>query len=270
MNELATLIAHHGYLLISAVVFAEAIGLPVPAALALVAGGAAAGSGALRTPAVLGFSLLAMMTGDTLLFVLGRYMGWTLLGWLCKVSTNPESCILRSAESFYKRGKITLIIAKFIPGVNTMAPPLAGSMKMRPEQFLRLDLAGAALYISAYFSLGFLSRDFLAAVTRGMQAAGRVVETTAIAALVIYVGYRIWLYRKHAVYRIVPRVQVEELARKLASDERSQILLVDVRSHGYYDADSARIRGSVRIEPNNLSEELKALPKDKDIYLYCT
>ena len=270
MNELVSLIMHHGYLLIAAIVFAEAIGMPVPAALALVAGGAAAGSGALRTPALLGLCLLVMMAGDTMLFVLGRYMGWTLLGWLCKVSTNPETCILRSAESFYKRGKLTLIIAKFIPGVNTMAPPLAGSMKMRPEQFLRLDLVGASLYISAYVTLGFLSRDFLAAITHGMQAAGRVVETTSLLALAIYVGYRVWLYRKHAVYRIVPRVQVEELARKLASDERERILMVDVRSHGYYDADSARIRGSVRIEPNNLSEELKALPHDKDIYLYCT
>src|SRR5438270_11913022 len=100
MNELVSLIAHHGYLLISALLFAEAIGMPVPAALALVAAGAAAGSGTLRTPTVLGLCLLAMMTGDTMLFVLGRHMGWTLLGWLCRVSTNPESCILRSAESF--------------------------------------------------------------------------------------------------------------------------------------------------------------------------
>ena len=151
-----------------------------------------------------------------------------------------------------------------------MAPPLAGSMKMRPEQFLRLDLAGAALYTSAYFVVGYLFRDFLAAITRGFQAAGRAVEMTSLVALGVYIGYRVWLYRKHAVYRIVPRVQVEELALKLASEERARILLVDVRSHGYYNADSARIRGSVRIEPNNLPEELKTLPKDKDIYLYCT
>jgi rhodanese-related sulfurtransferase len=45
---------------------------------------------------------------------------------------------------------------------------------------------------------------------------------------------------------------------------------VDVRSHGYYDAGAARIKGSIRLEPNNLTEELKTLPKDKDIYVYCT
>jgi membrane protein DedA with SNARE-associated domain len=270
MNNFLALIAHHGYLLIFVVVLAEAIGLPVPAAVALVAGGAAAAAGTLSVPKVLGLALLGMLLGDTLLFILGRYMGWTLLGLLCRLSVNPESCILRSAESFYKRGKTTLLIAKFIPGVNTMAPPLAGSMRMRFQQFIRLDFAGASLYILAYGGLGFLFRDFLAAITRGFQAASHAFGEVLFAAAIAYIAYRVWLYRKNKVYRVVPRVQVEELARKLASHERDKVLILDVRSHGYYDAGAARIKGSIRIEPNNLHEELKALRKDKDIYLYCT
>src|SRR5271166_2233976 len=167
MNPLLSLIGHHGYFLIFVVVLAEAIGLPVPAAVALVAGGAAAAAGTLSVAKALTVALVAMLIGDTLLFVLGRSMGWGLLGLLCRLSVNPESCILRSAESFYKRGKITLIFAKFVPGVNTMAPPLAGSMKMRLPQFLRYDATGAFVYILAYGTLGFLFRDFLAALTRG-------------------------------------------------------------------------------------------------------
>jgi membrane protein DedA with SNARE-associated domain len=270
MNNFLSLIAHHGYLLIFVVVLAEAIGLPVPAAVALVAGGAAAAAGTLSVPKVLILALVAMLIGDTLLFVLGRYMGWRLLGLLCRLSVNPEACILRSAESFYKRGKTTLLIAKFIPGVNTMAPPLAGSMRMRPLQFLRLDLAGAALYILAYGGLGFLFRDFLAAITRGFQAASHAFSEVLFVAAIAYIAYRVSLYRKNKEYRVVPRVQVEELARKLASDERDKVLILDVRSHGYYDAGAARIKGSIRLEPNNLHEELKALQKDKEIYLYCT
>jgi membrane protein DedA with SNARE-associated domain len=267
---LLSLIARHGYLVVSAIVFAEAVGMPVPAALALVAGGAAAASGSLKGPTLWLLAVGAMLSGDSLLYVLGRYMGWTLLGLLCRLSSNPETCILRSAESFYKRGKITLVIAKFIPGVNTMAPPLAGSMRMRFDQFLRLDFVGASLYATAYGALGFLFRDFLVSITHGFQSAGHAVEAALLVALAAYVAYRIWLYRKNIVYRVVPRVQVEELARKLASEERDQILLADVRSHGYYNSDAERIRGSIRIEPNNLEEELKILPKDKNIYLYCT
>ncbi len=68
----------------------------------------------------------------------------------------------------------------------------------------------------------------------------------------------------------MPRVQVEELALKLKSEEKDKILVADVRSHGYYDAGAGRIKGSIRIEPNNLPVEIESLPKDKDIYLYCT
>ncbi|HWY53127.1 MAG TPA: VTT domain-containing protein [Terriglobales bacterium] len=265
-----SLIAHHGYLLIFAVVLAEAIGLPVPAALGLVAGGAAAAAHTLSLPEAFITAITAMLIGDSLLFVLGRYMGWSLLGLLCQLSVNPESCVLRSAESFYKRGKATLLIAKFIPGVNTMAPPLAGSMRMPAQQFLRLDFVGASLYILAYGGLGFLFRDFLAALTRGFQAASHVFGEVLFAAAIVYTIYRFRLYNKNKVYRVVPRVQVEELARKLQSDEKEKVVILDVRSHGYYDAKAERIKGSIRIEPNNLSEELKTLPKDRDIYLYCT
>jgi hypothetical protein len=197
-------------------------------------------------------------------------MGWALLGLLCRVSASPETCILRSAESFYKRGRSTLLIAKFIPGVNTMAPPLAGSMKMPFAQFLGLDFAGAALYALAYGGVGFLFGNFLVVITRGFRAAGHVAEIAAIAAAIAFVAYRVWLYRKHRIYRVVPRVQVMELARQLQSEGAEKILVVDVRSHGYYDAGTTRILGSIRLEPNNLSQEIATLPKDKDIYLYCT
>jgi len=268
--NLFLLMARHGYALTFGLLLAEAIGLPFPAAIALVAAGAAVAAHALWGPYVLFAAVTALLLGDTVQFWLGRYMGWALLGFLCRVSINPETCILRSAESFYKRGKITLVIAKFIPGVNTMAAPLAGSMKMRFWQFLQLDFGGAMFYSLTYLSVGYLSRDFLAATLRGFHAAGRAMEVVVVAALVVYAIYRIVQYRKNKMYRIVPRIQVQELAARLASEDASRVQIVDVRSHGYYDSGSARIKNSIRIEPNNLEEEIKNLPKDKDIYLYCT
>src|SRR5271168_2091927 len=270
LMNLIALMARHGYALTFSLLLAEAIGLPFPAAIALVAAGAAVAAHALWGPYVLLAAIVALLLGDTVQFWLGRYMGWYLLGFLCRVSINPETCILRSAESFYKRGKATLVIAKFIPGVNTMAAPLAGSMKMRFSQFLQLDFAGAALYSLTYLVVGYLSRDFLVAILRGFHAAGLAVEGVVAAALVAYAIYRIVQFRKNKMYRVVPRIQVQELAARLASEDAIRVLIVDVRSHGYYDGESARIKGSIRIEPNNLEEEIKNLPKDKDIYLYCT
>jgi membrane protein DedA with SNARE-associated domain len=270
MTDLLSMMARHGYALTFTLLLAEAIGLPFPAAIALVAAGAAAASHTLSVPGVLLAAMIALLIGDTAQFWLGRYTGWALLGFLCRLSMNPETCILRSAESFYKRGKITLVIAKFIPGVNTMAAPLAGSMKMRFGQFLSLDFAGALLYSSTYLLVGYLSRDFLAATLTGFHAAGRVMEVVVLAALIVYAIYRAAQFRRYKKYRVMPRVQVEELAARLASDDAHRVLIVDVRSHGYYDIGTERIKGSIRIEPNNLEEEIKDLPKDKDIYLYCT
>src|SRR6201997_5208144 len=217
MNDLLSILARSGYALTFGLLFAEALGLPFPAAIALVAAGAAGASHALSGPAVLLAAMLALMIGDSAQFWLGRYSGWALLGFLCRLSMNPETCILRSAESFYKRGKTTLIVAKFIPGINTMAAPLAGSMKMRFGQFLRLDFAGALLYTVTYLLVGYVSRDFLAATLTGFHAAGRAMEGVIIAALVVYAIYRGTQFSKYKKYRIVPRVQVQELAARLAS-----------------------------------------------------
>ncbi len=270
MHDLLLSMAHHGYALIFVLLLAEAMGLPFPASIALVTAGAAVASHTLSGSAILLAATIALLVGDTVQFWLGHFTGWALLGFLCRLSMNPETCILRSAESFYKRGKMTLVIAKFIPGINTMAAPLAGSMKMRFGQFLRLDLAGSLLYSATYLFVGYLSRDFLAATLKSIHAAGRAMEVVVIVALVIYAAYRIVQFLKYRKYAVVPRVQVQELAARLAAGQGDCVLIVDVRSHGYYDIGAERIAGSIRIEPNNLEEELKTLPKDKDIYLYCT
>jgi membrane protein DedA with SNARE-associated domain len=270
MTDLLRAVSHHGYLLLFLIVFAEAIGLPAPAALALVAAGSAAAAHVLSAPAAFLAAITATLLGDLLLFVLGRKTGWAFLGFICGVSLNPETCILRSAESFYKHGRTTLLFIKFIPGVNTMAAPLAGSMKMKLSQFLQLDFLGACFYILAYGGAGYIFRDFVARITHGLQTGSRTIATLLIFALVGLIAYRIIQYLRFRVHGMVPKAGVEEIALRLASEGNKEIILADVRSHGYYDAGTQRIAGSIRIEPSQLANELKTLPHDKDIYLYCT
>jgi len=269
MNNLVSTVSEHGYAFLFLIVLAEACGFPVPAALALIAGGAAAAAHILSLPTAFGVALAAMITGDLLLFFLGRYTGWGLLAILCRVSLNPETCILRSAESFYRHGRVTILFVKFVPGVNTMAAPLAGSMKMRPAQFLQLDFIAASLYILTYMGVGFVFRDLVARIIRGLQSASHTAAELALMAIVLFAVYRIVKYRQFKTSDVVPRIGVAELARRLL-DGKDDVLIVDVRSHGYYDSGANRIAGSIRLEPNRLSEELKALPRDKDIFVYCT
>jgi membrane protein DedA with SNARE-associated domain/rhodanese-related sulfurtransferase len=266
MNSWVSGLALHGYSILFAAVFMEAVGLPIPAALALLIAGGASARGSLQASYAFGGALLAMVAGDTLMFVIGRYTGWWLLGVLCRISLNPESCILRSADSFYRRGRALLVVAKFIPGINTMAPPLAGCMNMRLSQFFALDLAGAALYTGAYFGVGFLFSDALEAITRGYQTFGRIVGWVVIVLIAGYVAFQVWLWIRARRLRTVSFEIPSEAARQM----RAGACIYDVRSHGYLDAKATRITGSRRLDPNTLNRCSEEFPDGRLVYVYCT
>lgn len=261
-------LAQHGVLMLSLAVFLQAIGLPLPVGVALILAAAQSARGHLSAAAVLGGSVAAMASGDALMFLLGRYTGWWLLGTLCRISLNPESCVVTSADTFHRRGRSLLVVAKFLPGINTMAPPLAGSMQMRWGSFLWLDLAGCLLYIGAYFALGYLCSDAVAAVIGFYERFGHL--TTAVV-LILLSAYALWLlwgtWRAHGLGRLVPHAPAMMVARDLKSGEA---LVFDVRSHGYFDPGAVRIPGSRRVDPNALRSSLEKFAKDRQVYLYCT
>lgn len=270
MPDILSIIAKYGYESLFVAMLMEAIGLPVPGALALLAAGAASASHVLHPAVALALAAAAMLLGDISLYVAGRQAGWALLGFLCGLSLSPEVCILRSAKWFYKRGRTTLLFSKFLPGVNSMAPPLAGSMNMRASQFLRFDFGGAVIYTFAYFGLGYLFRDVFRLIAGGLQAFGRVAGWVIFIGAVAFIGHRIWLFAKYRLTRFVRRVPAADVAARLQLEGAPDVIIADVRSHGYYDAGEKRVRGSIRVEPNNLGAFIETLPKDVPIYLYCT
>ena len=261
-------IVQHGIAMLSLAVFLQAIGLPVPVAVAVILAAAECARGHLSAAGILGGSLIAMVSGDALMFLLGRYTGWWLLGALCRVSLNPESCVVTSADTFHRRGRALLVVAKFLPGINTMAPPLAGSMQMRWWPFLGLDLAGCALYIGVYFAVGVVCSGAVSQVIGFYERFGHL--TTAIV-LILVTAYALWLlwstWQARVHGRGVPRVPPTIVARDVSADEA---VVFDVRSHGYFDPGAVRIPGSRRVDPNALRVHLQDFPKDRQIYLYCT
>jgi membrane protein DedA with SNARE-associated domain/rhodanese-related sulfurtransferase len=266
MGSLNTALMQHGYVILAAIVLLEAIGIPVPAAVALLIAGGAVARGMLQAQYVLGIAVFAMLAGDTLMFFLGRYTGWWLLGLLCRVSLNPEACILRSADSFYRRGRTLLVVAKFIPGINTMAPPLAGSMNMRTLTFLRLDFAGALLYVGSYLLVGYVFSGALEVVTRGYDSAGRLIGWIVLALVIAYLLFRVWLWVRGRALSAVPFADPEEAARELATGAP----VYDVRSHGYFDPKATRIQGSRRLDPNALHQSGAEMPEAGTVFVYCT
>lgn len=267
MDFWLALLPRHGYAILCAAAFLEAIGLPVPAAVALMIAGGASARGILNPFLAFGAALSAVVLADALLFVMGRYTGWWVLGLLCRLSLNPESCILRSANSFRRRGRVLLVFAKFLPGINTMAPPVAGSMNMRFSQFFGLDLAGASLYVGVYFCVGLLFSGALGAITSGYRMFGHVLVWVAIAAIAGYGGLQLWMWARRRPLRSIPFVSPSQAAGLIAAEGA---VVYDVRSHGYYDKNAERIRGSRRLDPNALPNLPEEFPADKQVYLYCT
>lgn len=269
-------IGHHGYAATAVVLFLASCGLPLPLSIVLLTAGAAAHGGSLNLVVLILCAAAAALFGDTLTYLGGRYTGWWLLAQICRVSLNPETCVFGSARSFYRRGPKTLTFAKFVPGLSTVAAPLAGSLNMRLLRFLRLDAVGVFVYVSAWSLAGYLCAPVLRDVTRWIIQVGHITAATLLALIVLYILYLIASSIRSSKFSTVERIAAAELHEKLRSAQGHErvVVIADVRSHGYYDPNAQRIKNSIRVEPNRLSEEVAALREfmapECDVYLYCS
>lgn len=271
MEEILHLLHQYGFWLVFFGVLLESLGLPIPSAPILIAAGAAAHFGTLNFPLLILVAFAGMQIGDVFLFLAGRFTGWAILGLVCRLSASPENCIFKSAESFYRQGKPAIVFGKFLPGMGLMTSPLAGSLNMPPSHFLAYDALGSFLYIGFYSGFGYVFSHLVARIIDGFYSLKKGFLIVLLAGITLYLFQRIWQYRKFRLPHKGPTVTVAELAERMkAPDWLEKNLLVDVRSHGYYDRKARRIKGSIRIEPNRLPTEMHRLPREKEIYLYCT
>lgn len=268
------IVAQHGYALIAAVLFLAAIGLPLPMALALMAAGAASHQ-ELRPGVALAVAWSAAMLGDLLLYLGGKYTGWWLLTGICRVSLNPEQCIFTSADSFYKKGPQTLLFAKFIPGLGTVAAPLAGSLHMRWTRFLRLMAVGELLYCGTWLAVGYICFRFVEVVARWVESVGHAI---LLVVLVVAIGYGLtflFFVVRSRRFRKIEKISAVDLRKRIEGAPHDRLVVIaDVRSHNYYDPGMQRIKNSIRLEPNRLRDQLAALKEfmapNCEIYLYCS
>ncbi len=268
-------ISHHGYLVVALVLFVSSLGIPLPASVALLLGGAAAAHHVLAPGWLVVVAIGAAFVGDSLLFFGGRYSGWWLLALICRISINPESCIFGSAEYFYKRGAKTLMFAKFLPGLGAMAAPLAGSLHMRYRRFARLDLFNVCAYCLTWLTAGFFLNRFIAQMEMALAAVGHLFAIVAALLVLVYLTIFTVFTLSARRYRLIERVPVSEVARRLKEHTLDHLVVIaDVRSHGYYDPGTQRIKNSIRLEPNRLTYEFGALREfmqpECEIYVYCS
>ena len=142
MESLTNMLAQHGALVLFAVVFAEQVGLPFPALPLLVAGGVLVGTGHLAWSSALGAAILATLMADAIWYLAGQWRGRPVLGLLCRIALEPDACVRRTEDFFLRHGPKSLIVAKFIPGLSTIAPPLAGIVGLSVPCFCSMTPSG--------------------------------------------------------------------------------------------------------------------------------
>src|SRR3989442_231929 len=268
MSETLQFLVKHGFLLLFAWVFAEQIGLPLPSLPLLLAAGALAGTGRLKVTAVVGLPVVAAMISDVLWYELGRRRGVQVLQFLCRISLEPDSCVRRTESTFERQGAGSLVLAKFIPGLSTAAPPLAGIFGMRLDRFLLFDALGTLLWVGVFVGLGFACSNQLERVADRALTFGSWLLAILVGALAAYIGWK-FVRRQRFLHALrIARITPEELKQKLDAGE--DVVIVDLRHSLDFEAEPITIPGAHRLDAAELEEGSDVIPRDREVVLYCT
>src|SRR5690242_3163951 len=217
MNEAIEFLRQNGAMVLFAVVFVEKIGLPIPAIPVLVAAGVLAGSGYMNLWVALSVTVSAALVADWIWFELGRRRGRQVLDWLCRIALEPDSCVRKTETFFLRHGPHSLVLAKFIPGLSTIAPPLAGIVGLGAPLFLLYDGLGAVLWAGSSVWIGYIFSDQL---EQAFVFSGRVAPIATIGVLGVLAGYVLYKARfRRRQLRSVPRIRIEELLEKLKTEQ---------------------------------------------------
>jgi membrane protein DedA with SNARE-associated domain len=268
MDETFQFLIRHGYSVLFIWVLAEQLGLPLPATPLLLAAGALAGSGQMNLVLAIALAVLASLIGDVSWYEFGRLRGGKVLNLLCRISLEPDSCVRKTEGAFVRHGSRSLLMAKFVPGLNTMAPPLAGIIGMRLWRFLVFDSLGALLYIGTFAGLGYLFSDQLEQVAARVANLGFSVMVILGGGLAAYIGWK-YIQRRRFIRSLrIARITPEELKRKIEAGE--EVVVVDLRNSLDFDAEPQTIPGAIRLAPDEVEEGHGQIPRDREIVLFCT
>jgi membrane protein DedA with SNARE-associated domain/rhodanese-related sulfurtransferase len=267
-HTIIALIAEYGLLLVFLNVLVEQAGVPVPAVPTLVVAGALASTGKLPLVAVVAVALIACLISDLIWYWAGRHFGAKVMRTLCRISLSPDSCVKQSELRFQRwRGQI-LLIAKFVPGLSTIAPPLVGAMRLRPHVFVWFDGLGSLLWIGVVVGLGYAFAQQIDHVLMVLANAGTVAIEFLVALLAAYVLLKWWQRRRLLLALRLARINVDEL-HQLIEEGRAPVV-VDVRSQAARLVDTRIIPGSLMAGLSGIDQDLNHVPIDQEIVIYCS
>ena len=258
----------YSVVIVPALAIFEQVGIPLPAVPALLATGALAASGRVSIALVIGAIVVVTLPVDLVWYELGRRRGSRVLSGLCRLTLEPDVCIRRTENLFLRFGVRTLLVSKFLPGMTTVLPPLAGVFGVSRLQFALYDVAGSVLWAGVWMGLGFVFSDAIEQVILRVAGLGRSAGLVVAAALILYILVK-YLRRQLFLRRLrMAQIPPEELRRKIDAGE--DVTVIDLRTALDVTATPYAIPGSRWIPAELLDDNLADIPRDRELVLYCS
>lgn len=268
MPDLAALVAEYGYLLIAGFILLEQLGLPLPATPAMLTIGAYARTEGLSVPLLVLSGVVACVSADTVWYTLGRKHGNRLVRLLCRITLEPDDCSRRSGDLYHRYGVLALVTAKFVPGLNTVAAPLAGVLRMKPQRFLFWDAVGAIVWISTMVGLGYVFSGQVEAIAAWLSRLGAGAALVLLTFLAAYLGVKYWVRVRFVAKLRTARITPRELWQRLAVGE--PVTVVDLRHAEEVAVTGAIVPGAIQLQPQELPSQWERIPPGAEVVLYCS
>jgi membrane protein DedA with SNARE-associated domain/rhodanese-related sulfurtransferase len=264
---------HYAYVILFLWVLVEMLGLPIPSVPVLLTAGTVSATHRINGPIALFAVLAACLIGDTFWFYLGRRYGHAVLKMLCRFSFEASTCVVRTERYFERRGAVTLLFAKFVPGLSTVAAPIAGQTGMPYPRFVLYDLGGSTVWALAYLLGGFFFGD----IAQRSQAFFTLLGHFAVLIFFVMVFGLMFMkvYKQRSFLKNVRQQRLEpvELMKMIEMAETQGNIppfIVDLRHPLDYLPDPRVLPGALRVSPSELTSHHQKLPRDRDLILYCT
>ncbi len=267
-QQLLLALSHFGLSIVVINVFVDQLGLPVPAVPTLIVAGAVAAEGRLSLGGVFLGAVLACLCADCLWYRLGEIFGIRVLKTLCRISLEPDSCVSNTQNRFERWGVNSLVIAKFVPGLAIIAPPLAGAMRIGWPKFVFLSLLSGILWVGTGLGTGILFKTQVEALLIDIDRIGSLAGFIAALLLACYIAYKWWERTRFYQMLRMARISVEDLYGLMQSGAAP--VVVDVRSNTARSLEPRWIPGAIHVPLDDVARHLEDLPRDRDIILYCS
>ena len=268
MEELRQLLSQHGLSLVFLNVLLAQLGLPLPAVPMLIVAGALVAEGTLHVVPLAIVVVVASLLGDVPWYLAGKRYGYRVLRTLCRISVEPDSCVKQTENIFTRWGPPSLVLAKYIPGFSTMAPPLAGTMRLGLAPFIAYSAAAALLWAAAPVTAGFFFAREVEWVLERISAMG--TGALLILALVVAAYIAVKMIERHLLVRFLRMVRISASELRQMIDSGAEPVILDARSPLARDAEPRRIAGAVTVDEDELEAFAGRVPPDRDVVIYCS